>query len=278
MAQPTTILCGSLSLHPVSLGAAMHRAGYSALGLDYSYVPFKISDVKGALTGMRALGIRGFGVSMPFKLEVIPELDHLDELAARIGAVNTIVNDAGVLTGYNTDASGAARALGEVLPFAGQRICLIGAGGAARAVAYALCSEGLSVHIVNRTAAGAERLAGELRDRYGWPASAGSLAELADLRSFAALVNASSAGMLEYGADSPVPAQTLHRDLVVMDIVYKPLRTTLIESAERAGARTVHGGRMLLHQACRQFELYTGQCAPVAEMDRALCAHSDAQG
>jgi shikimate dehydrogenase len=273
MAQATTTLCGSLSLHPVSMGAAMHRAGYAALGLDYSYVPFKVTDVKGALAGMRALGIRGFGVSMPFKLEVIPELDHLDELASRIGAVNTIVNDGGVLTGYNTDASGAVRALSEALPLAGQRVCLIGAGGAARAVAYALCAEGLDVHIVNRTPEGAQRLATELRDRYGWRASSGGTADLSELRAFSALVNASSAGMVEYGAASPVPAQALYRDLVVMDIVYKPLETELLADAERVGATLVHGGRMLLYQACRQFELYTGRPAPVADMDRALSAH-----
>ncbi|HEY6556682.1 MAG TPA: shikimate dehydrogenase [Polyangiaceae bacterium] len=273
MAQATTTLCGSLSLHPVSMGAAMHRAGYAALGLDYSYVPFKVTDVKGALAGMRALGIRGFGVSMPFKLEVIPELDRLDELASRIGAVNTIVNDGGVLTGYNTDASGAVRALSEALPLAGQRVCLIGAGGAARAVAYALCAEGLDVHIVNRTLEGAQRLATELRDRYGWRASSGGTADLSELGAFSALVNASSAGMVEYGAASPVPAQALHRDLVVMDIVYKPLETELLADAERVGATIVHGGRMLLYQACRQFELYTGRPAPVADMDRALSAH-----
>src|SRR6187455_1204858 len=99
----TTLLCGSISLQPASLGAAMHNAAYRALGLDYAYVPFKVSDVAGALGGMRALGIRGFGVSAPYKLTVIPLLDALDPLARRIGAVNTIVNDDGMLTGYNTD-------------------------------------------------------------------------------------------------------------------------------------------------------------------------------
>src|ERR1700688_4199915 len=113
MSAPVT-LCGSLSLHPVSTGAAMHLAGYRALGLAFTYVPFKVTDLAGALTGMRALGIRGFGVSMPFKQDVVPLLDALDPLAARIGAVNTVVNDGGRLTGYNTDALGAVRALEEV--------------------------------------------------------------------------------------------------------------------------------------------------------------------
>jgi shikimate dehydrogenase len=264
------VLCGSLSLHPVSLGAAMHRAGYEALGLNYGYAPFKVTDVAAALIGMRALGIRGFGVSMPFKLEVIPHLDHLDELAARIGSVNTIVNTGGVLTGYNTDAWGAQRALGEVVSPAGRATCVIGAGGAARALVYALCSAGARVHIANRTGSAADHLAQELRAQRGFHATSGSLAELTDLRPFEVLVNASSAGMTGFGDESPVPEGALHRDLVVMDIVYKPVKTALLGAAERSGARTIHGGRMLLHQACRQFELYPGHAAPEAAMDAAL--------
>src|SRR5215831_16515879 len=99
MTAPATrlTLCGSLSLHPVGTGAAMHNAGYRALGLDFVYVPFKVGDLAGAITGMRALGIRGCGVSMPFKQEVMPLLDALDPLAAHVGAVNTVVNDGGRL-------------------------------------------------------------------------------------------------------------------------------------------------------------------------------------
>lgn len=266
---PTT-LCGSLSRHPVSLGAVMHRAGYAALGLDYVYVPFAVHDLEGALTGMRSLGIRGFGVSMPFKLAVIPLLDRLDEAAERIGAVNTIVNDDGILTGYNTDAWGAARALEEVMAIAGARVVLIGAGGAARAVAYGLVAGGAELRIANRTARKAEALAAELATRFPRAkVSAGGLGGL-ELGDAGALINASSAGMAEYGEQSPVPESALSPGLVVMDIVYKPLRTRLLALAEAQGARVVHGGRMLLHQACRQFELYTGHPAPVDAMDRAL--------
>jgi shikimate dehydrogenase len=271
---PTT-LCGSLSRHPVSLGATLHRAGYAALGLDYVYVPFAVDDLAGALRGMRALGIRGFGVSMPFKLDVIPLLDRLDQLAQSIGAVNTIVNDQGVLSGYNTDAWGAARALEEALPIAGARIALIGAGGAARAVAYALVSEGAELVIVNRTLERARRLAGDLAEAFPERAksiTAAGLQALSTLDGFGAVVNASSAGMAGYGSDSPVPPGALRPGLVVMDIVYKPNRTALLAAAERAGATTVHGGRMLLHQACRQFELYTGRSAPRGVMDAALGA------
>jgi shikimate dehydrogenase len=267
-----TILCGSLSRHPVSLGAAMHRAGYRELGLDYVYVPFAVDDLKGAVRGMRALGIRGFGVSMPFKLAVMPLLDRLDPLAQTIGAVNTIVNDQGVLTGYNTDAWGAARALEEALPVAGSRIALVGAGGAARAAAHAFVAEGAELVIFNRTPERAEALAADLGrafpDRGSRIATAG-LESLAALDGFGAVVNASSAGMAGYG-DSPVSPGALRPGLIVMDIVYKPVQTALLLAAQRAGATTVHGGRMLIHQACRQFELYTGRRAPEQVMDAAL--------
>jgi shikimate dehydrogenase len=264
--EATPTLCGSLSLHPVSFGARMHTAGYRALGLPFSYHPFAVKDdLEGALRGMRALGIRGFGVSMPFKVEVLRWLDRVDAQAARIGAVNTIVNDAGVLTGYNMDASGAVRALEEVTSIADRRIVVIGAGGAARAVVHALSDAGGRVHVVNRTPSKAS----ELAQRVGASVTAGGLEQLVDLSAFDVLVNCSSAGMSEYG-DSPVPAESLRAGLVVMDIVYKPIRTELVLQAERRGARAVHGGRMLLHQACRQFELYTGRPAPLEAMNAAL--------
>ena len=263
------VLCGSLSLHPVSLGTLMHRAGYAALGLDrWTYVPFAVTNLDGALRGMRALGVRGFGVSMPFKIEIMPLLDRLDELARRIGAVNTVVNDDGVLTGHNTDAWGAARALEEALPLRGKSALLVGAGGAARAVAASLAAEGMRVHVVNRTPERVEVLAKDL----GAGISGGPLDDLARLASVDALVNCSSAGMAEYGAASPVPEALLRPGLVVMDIVYKPIETELLRAARRRGAIGIHGGRMLLHQACRQFELYTGRTAPLEAMDRALRA------
>lgn len=273
MARSPVTLCGSLSLHPVSLGAAMHEAGYAALGVPFKYVPFAIGpeDLPAALGGMRALGIRGFGVSMPFKLMVVPLLDRLDELARRIGAVNTIVNDDGVLTGYNTDAWGAARALEEAMELVDRRVVVLGAGGAARAAVHAFAAEDMAVTILNRTPEKAEVLAREVNALGAkHPVAWGGLDELGRLDAVDALVNCSSAGMEDYAAASPVPEKLLASRWVVMDIVYKPIRTELLRLAKEAGARTVHGGRMLLHQACRQFELYVGRPAPVDAMNRAL--------
>ena len=249
----------------------MHSAGYQALGVSFVYVPFAgtEADLPGALAGVRALGVRGLGVSMPFKLSVLPLLDRIDPIAARIGAVNTIVNDGGVLIGFNTDAWGAARALSEALELKGKRAVVIGAGGAARAAVFALCEAGMRVHIANRTLERAQELARAVAAQ-GFDVSSGDLRGLPQLDSVEAIVNCTSAGMDGYGTEQIVPDSMLGPGVVVMDIVYKPIHTALLAAAERAGARTVHGGRMLLHQASRQFELYTGRPAPLEVMDAAL--------
>jgi shikimate dehydrogenase len=259
-----TTLCGSLSLHPVSLGAAMHLAGYQALGLNFTYVPFRVSDLAGAIAGMRALGIRGFGVSMPYKQAIIPLLDALDVQAARIGAVNTVVNEEAGITGHNTDAQGAVRALEEQIHIVGHRVLLLGAGGAARAVAHGVRDKGAELTIANRDRAKAEALALETGAR------AAGLDEVERAGDYAIVINATSRGMGEVDRASPVPEAALREGQVVMDIVYKPIETELILAARRRGARAIHGGRMLLHQAARQFELYTGREAPLEVMEAAL--------
>jgi shikimate dehydrogenase len=243
----------------------MHTAGYAALGLSYTYVPFGVTDLPGAIGGMRALNIRGLGVSMPFKREVIPLLDRVDPLAAAIDAVNTIVNDEGVLTGYNTDAVGAADALAEQLDVRNKRVMIIGAGGAARAVAHGLKERGAVLHIVNRTRASADEIA------RGVGATSGSLQDLQDLSGFDAVINCTPVGMHDR-AGSVIAQSAMGPDLVVMDIVYKPVHTELIALATQKGARAIHGARMLLHQAFRQFELYTRQRAPREAMEAALVA------
>jgi shikimate dehydrogenase len=263
---PRLTLCGSLSLHPVSLGAAMHLAGYRALDLPFTYVPFGVTEIEGPIRGMRALGIRGLGISMPFKERVMPLLDAIAPLAARIGAVNTVVNDDGRLTGHNTDCVGAVRALEEVAPLAGKRVLVLGAGGAAKAVAHGLADRGAVVTIANRSVDKAEAIAAEVGG------SAASLDEAARAASYDVVVNATSVGMAEVAASSPVPEAAIRAGQVVMDIVYKPIETALVRAAKARGAITVHGGRMLLHQAAGQFELYTGREAPLGAMDEALRA------
>jgi shikimate dehydrogenase len=244
----------------------MHLAGYRALGLAFTYVPFKVGDLAGAIAGVRALGIRGVGISMPYKQAVIPLLDAMSPLAARISAVNTVVNDGGVLTGHNTDAIGAVRALEEVRPLTGARLLLLGAGGAARAIAHGAREAGALVCVANRDVGKAEAIAASVG------ASARGLDEAARAGDYDVVVNATSVGMAEVDPSSPVPEGAMRAGQVVMDIVYKPIETELVRAARRRGAAAVHGGRMLLHQAARQFELYTGAIAPLEAMDAALRA------
>ncbi|HHH30170.1 MAG TPA: shikimate dehydrogenase [Polyangiaceae bacterium] len=243
----------------------MHQAGYDALGLDWRYVPFETEDLGGALRGMRALGIRGFGISMPFKVQIMPLLDAIDPVAERIGAVNTVVNQDGRLVGHNTDWVGATRALEEVTPLAGRRVLLLGAGGAARAVAHGLRDSGAELVICNRSSERAASLAAEV-DGTTRPWSERSSGE------HDVIVNATSLGMADVDPTSPLEVDALREGTVVMDIVYKPLQTQLVRAAAARGMRAIHGGRMLLHQAARQFELYTGREAPLEAMDRALIA------
>lgn len=265
------VLCGSLSLHPVSLGRAMHEAGYRALDLPWVYVPFAVErDLEGALRGMRALGIRGLGISMPHKLAVMRWLDELDPLAARIGAVNTVVHDDGRLVGHNTDAWGAVAALREIRDPRGARVLVLGAGGAARAVVFGLVDAGAVVTVANRSVARGQ----ELVEAAGAAASIPWQEVEAATAGHDVVINATTVGMEAPGEPPglPLPASALRPDLVVMDIVYKPIETALVRAARAAGAATVHGGRMLLHQAGRQFALYTRRDAPLDAMDAALRA------
>lgn len=263
-ALPAPTVCGSLSRFPVGLGRAMHQAGYDALGLAYLYVPFACVDLAMAVAGMRAMGIRGLGISMPFKTEIIPLLDGLDARAERLGAVNTVVNEAGRLVGHNTDADGALAALAEHVDVRQRRVLLVGAGGAARAIAFGLVDAGAQLTIVNRTDEKASLLAREVGAETRPFASPGADHDV--------FVNASSLGMTDVDPASPLDASLLDSAKIVLDAVYKPVETTLLREARAHGATTIDGSRMLLFQAMGQFELYTGVPAPREAMEGALRA------
>lgn len=251
-----------------SLSPRIHQAAYREFGMDACYVTFEPepADLEAAIEGARALGVRGLNVTIPFKRDAISFVE-LDELADRIGAVNTIDFDGDRPTGHNTDAIGARRALEHHdVTLDGARAVLVGAGGAGRAIAFALSDAGATVNIANRTESRARDLATEVPNATGH-----GLSDLTDLLTNAeVLVNATSVGM--DGDDSPVPAETLHRDLTVMDIVYHPLRTRLLRDAAERDATTIDGGWMLLYQAVAAFERWTGQEAPVDAMNDALRA------
>ncbi len=276
-----TQLCGLLG-NPVdhSLSPAIHNAAFEKLGLDYAYLAFPVEDLENAIRGIRALGhIRGFSVTIPHKVSIMPLLDSVETTAKHIGSVNTIIKDRGVLVGSNTDASGALQALrqgGVDLP--GQQVVMLGSGGAARAIAFGLCVEGKIGHLALLGIDDQERtaLATDLREKTGItitddPLNASILGPaLADAH---LLIHCTPIGMHPKIEHSCVPKELLHPRLTVMDIVYNPLNTQLLKDAQAAGCRTVQGIEMFLHQAVGQFELWTGQPAPVDTMRNILTAH-----
>lgn len=257
-------LCGSISRLSSPLGRSMHEAGYRALDLPFAYVPFEVESAAAAMAAMRALAIRGFGVSHPFKQDVIAALDDLHPIARRIGAVNTVVNEGRRLVGHNTDWVGAVRALEEVTSLSAARVLLLGAGGAARAIAFGLRERAARTTIANRDEAKAARIAAEVDAR------ATGLDEAYRAADYEIVINATTLGQADVSSDSPVPDAALRVGQIVMDIVYKPLSTRLLAAAHEKGATAVDGGRMLLHQAAAQFEIYTGRPAPLDAMNRAL--------
>lgn len=253
-----------MAAHPYRLAVEIHNAAYKELGLDYTFVYFGISDPGAGVEAIRTLGIRGMNVSMPFKSAVIPYLDRLDPAAEAIGAVNSIDNPDGVLTGYNTDYVGAIRALEEQTDLAGKRVVLLGAGGAARAVGYGLAEKGAQTTVFNRSVDKARSLADEFSLEYG-----GHLDQLPDFGRFDILVNSTAVGF-QSAEDCPVVNGVLRKDMIVMDVVFLPPETKLLRLAENEGCKTIQGGQMLLHQACGQVELYTGCDAPIGVMKQVL--------
>jgi len=248
-----------------SLSPLIHNAGYQALGINYAYVPFRVSDIKQAIEGIRGLGIRGASITLPHKTSAIKYIDKIDPLAEEIGAVNTIVNDDGVLTGYNTDCDGALKALEEVTTLNGKRAVLIGSGGAALAIAVGLKAKGVKLVVLNRTEEKAKKLAQKVNAE-----GSGGLDKLAEISSADILINATPVGMLPETDRSIIPKDLLHNRLTVFDIISNPKETRLLIEAREMGCAVVYGYKMLLYQAAKQFELFTGHQAPLPAMESAL--------
>jgi shikimate dehydrogenase len=208
---------------------------------------------------MKALPIKGMSVTIPYKTDIIPFLDEIDQLAEMIGAVNTVVNSNGRLIGYNTDAMGAFNALEEVVATEGKNCIIIGAGGAARAIGYILKKNNVDIIIANRSKKRGLELSRALNCRFI------SLNEV-NSKSVDILINTTPLGMFPKIDLCPVSEKALKKGIVVMDIIYNPLRTRLLLMAEEKGCVTINGLGMFIHQAAEQFRLWTGQEAPVEVM------------
>ncbi len=248
-----------------SLSPALHNAAFDQLGLDWVYTAFEVAPGRAgdALAAMRSLGLGGLSVTMPHKEDVAGAVDALDPAAAALRSVNTVVPQAdGSLTGYSTDGAGFVASLASAgHTVVGRSVCLLGAGGAARAIADALARAGAArVIVVNRTFASAEATA-------AIAGSVGVVGTPADVAAADVVVNATSVGM---GSDEvPCDPSLLRAGQVVADIVYHPRDTALLRAARAAGAATVDGLGMLVQQAALQQVLWHGAVPSVAAMTAA---------
>ncbi|MCX7875257.1 MAG: shikimate dehydrogenase [Melioribacteraceae bacterium] len=268
--------------HPIkhSFSPLMHNISFELSGLNYLYLPFDVPPalLKDALKGMVALGIKGFNVTIPLKEKVLPILKDVSEEANIIGAVNTIVNEEGILKGYNTDVHGVVESL---LPFkeeiVNSKVIVIGAGGAARSVIYALIRHFNvgQISIINRT----EQIAESLKEYFStkmlfneiksYPLVPPDLIEV--FRDAKLIVNTSSMGMYPNVDDSATTIkESFMKGQIIFDVVYNPIKTKLLKIAESQGATIITGLKMFVEQGAKSYELWTGQQMPKEKVMKAL--------
>jgi len=261
----TNVLCVIGNPIEHSMSPIMHNAALKDLSLDYVYVAFKIppNNLKKAVLGLKMFSIKGINVTIPYKEIIIPYLDEIDPLAEKIGAVNTIKNEDRYLIGKNTDASGAKKALLDAgCEIIGKKALILGAGGAAKAVSFAISEELDALYIANRTEKRAVKLAKDLTNKttikaVGKNMSLNTLKNL--VNDVDILINTTPLGMYPDIKESPISEEMLHNNLFVFDIVYNPLETQLIKEARKIGCKTLSGLDMFVNQGALAFEWWTGK-------------------
>ncbi len=263
-----------------SLSPAIHNAAYEALGLDFVYVANRVTDVKSALAGMRALGnFRGMSITIPHKIEAMQYVDEIREVDRAIGSINTVVHEGDRLIGLGTDGPGALKALTDAgVALAGKQVLMLGAGGAARAIAFTLARaanlSGLTLLDINEPFM--QGLRADLSKGTALAVSAAALDAGSLVGAMAradVIVQCTSVGMHPKQGVSLIPADLFRPGQVVFDIVYTPLETKLLADARGRGLQTISGVEMFVNQAVLQFEQFTGQAAPVEVMRRVVMEH-----
>ncbi len=263
-----------------SLSPAIHNAAFEALDLDFIYLPCQVEDVQGALAGMRALhNFRGMSVTIPHKIAAMQYVDEVAEADRSIGSINTIIKEQGRLIGSGTDGPGALKALTDAgVGFEGKTVLMLGAGGAARAIAFTLARKtGLGELVILDI--DERMLQGLTADLQAGTDASITSAALTDHALAAAMqkadiiVHCTPIGMHPREDASLVPAELFRPGQVVFDIVYTPLETKLLAAARSRGLQVISGVEMFIHQAVLQFELFTGVAAPVEVMRRVVMEH-----
>lgn len=246
-----------------SLSPAMHNAALEEIGVKGIYVAVQVEHLESAVRGISGMGICGVSVTIPFKARVMKYLDAVDPEARHIGAVNTIVNRNGRLTGYNTDWRGIVEALSTKMTIENKKVIILGAGGTARAALFGIIKKGGDPVIVNRTESKGRRLAKE------WKCPFVKMDEINDI-SGDCLINTTPVGMWPDVDKSPLSLRSLKNFAVVMDVIYNPLKTKLIIDAETAGCTALSGLDMFIFQGAEQIKLWTGKEPPISLMRKVV--------
>jgi shikimate dehydrogenase len=254
-----------------SMSPVMHNAAFLALGMDCEYHKFRVTqtNLKHAIMGAKAMGFGGLNLTIPLK-ETALDIVEADSVAEEIGAVNTVEFSGEALIGHNTDGIGALNALkhsGVIIPKS--NVLIVGAGGAARAVAFLLAQNGAHITIANRTASRARALA-EAVSAVGEAKGTGldALPELISRSN--TVINTTSVGMYPNNNQTLVTSDMIYPGQVIFDLVYNPIKTRLLEEAEKAGAITIDGVKMLVLQGAQSFKIWTGVNPPVDVMERSV--------
>ena len=253
--------------HPVehSMSPTMWNPALQELGLEYAYVAFDVhpDGLEKAINGMRALGIKGMNVTIPHKENVIQYLDEIDPIAQKMGAVNTIKNDDGVLKARNTDAGGAKKSLIDAgCEISGKNILFLGSGGVARSVAYVLSEEANKIVLTDIVEKTALTVAKEIKRNMGADIEGKLSSDVIlkkEIQKTDILINATPLGMHPKVDASPISKELLHEDLFVFDVIYNPLITKIMKDAAEIGCKTLGGLDMLVNQGVLAFEWWTGK-------------------
>ncbi len=256
-----------------SLSPAIHNAAFAELGLDYVYVAFRVEDVKQALAGMRALeNFCGMSVTIPHKIEAMKHVDDIEAVDRQIGSINTVINDNGKLLGLGTDGPGALKALADAeVEINGKKVLMLGAGGAARAIAFTLAINGgpAAIEILDINETILQELTADLTAGTQAVIQSNKMTDSSLVKAMAAadiVIHCTPIGMHPKEGSSIVPIELFRPGQVVFDIVYTPLETKLLADARSKGLQVISGVEMFINQAVLQFERFTGADAPVEVM------------
>ncbi|KZX14101.1 shikimate dehydrogenase [Methanobrevibacter filiformis] len=268
----------------------MHNAAFKDLGLNYAYFLFNVKEdnVKDVIPGAKALGIKGFNVTIPHKLAIMEKLDEIDPIAKLIGAVNTVDITDGIAKGYNTDAYGAVKGISEIIDLTDKKVIVGGAGGASRAISFQLAISGIeNLAILNRNEIKSKLLGDEIENALknefinentsfdinnNLTIKGTSIDSMEkELKNADVLINTTPVGMYPNINDKPIAISSwMHSDLVVNDIVYNPLETRLLKEAKIANAKIIPGTKMLVYQGAVSFEIWTGHVPSIDVMEKAV--------